>query len=323
MTSRWCDDCHFCGCDHQEWEEFVRSHIDRQLIDSCTFAALVARQYADISRTRLESILNSFNRESAQEHSHFENDSIRYVYLPVDTDLYCVLITDLASNLVWDLETVKMCAKLVSEAVNSESSAATNSDDESMDYPTSIAPSTVRATASNVNDAALMIVHYWDELLTSIPPSASGGVCSALFAPHSFQTSVPAGGAREQVTTSLIRQQIEMHSHEEKLSKIITEVRFCMNLNFASCSFPAFFNGRAKLATHAKRPSVVQSKSIVKSLRNDWLHRSEEAAETISAHSHRVAPNRIHLNHRRLLNLHPRTRCQLPLHQLHLHPSQH
>lgn len=76
---------------------------------------LVARQFVDVSRLRIEGVLSAFLRlveTGSKDHTYVENDSVRYVYLPLET-LYLVLITNKQSNILEDLETLKLMQRIV------------------------------------------------------------------------------------------------------------------------------------------------------------------------------------------------------------------
>uniref|UniRef100_A0A915NKS0 Coatomer subunit delta n=1 Tax=Meloidogyne floridensis TaxID=298350 RepID=A0A915NKS0_9BILA len=85
--------------------------------------ALVTRQYvADMTRARLEGLLDAFPKLSypkldllgQRQHTFVETDSVRYVYQPMDS-IYMVLITTKASNILEDLETLRLFARLIPE----------------------------------------------------------------------------------------------------------------------------------------------------------------------------------------------------------------
>ncbi|PIC40795.1 hypothetical protein B9Z55_008421 [Caenorhabditis nigoni] len=96
------------------------------LIAACIFAksgkALVARQFVnDMTRARLEGLLDAFpklignEKEAAtRQHTFVETDSVRYVYHPLD-NIYVVLVTTKNSNILEDLETLRLFSRVIPE----------------------------------------------------------------------------------------------------------------------------------------------------------------------------------------------------------------
>uniref|UniRef100_A0A7S2RJQ4 Coatomer subunit delta n=1 Tax=Rhizochromulina marina TaxID=1034831 RepID=A0A7S2RJQ4_9STRA len=81
--------------------------------------ALVARQFVGMSRIRIEGLLAAFPKLVGSEakntqHTFIETDSVRYVYQPIE-NLFLLIITNKASNIVEDLETLRLLSKLVPE----------------------------------------------------------------------------------------------------------------------------------------------------------------------------------------------------------------
>jgi hypothetical protein len=79
------------------------------------FAALLSRQFVDISRSRIEGLLGAFTKLvtlSSKQQTFIETESVRYLYQPLE-ELYVVIVTNKSSNIVEDLETLHIIAKLV------------------------------------------------------------------------------------------------------------------------------------------------------------------------------------------------------------------
>jgi hypothetical protein len=78
-------------------------------------AALFSRQYVDMSRSRIEGLLAAFPKlvGTGKEHTYVETDNVRYVYQPIEA-LYLLVITNKQSNILEDLETLRLLSKLVS-----------------------------------------------------------------------------------------------------------------------------------------------------------------------------------------------------------------
>jgi len=91
-------------------------HNFYHLINICHhFAALVSRQYVDMSRIRIEGLLATFPKlvGSGKQHTYVETDNVRYVYQPMET-LYLLLVTNKQSNILEDRDTLQLLSKLVS-----------------------------------------------------------------------------------------------------------------------------------------------------------------------------------------------------------------
>lgn len=80
--------------------------------------ALVSRQFVDMSRVRIEGLLAAFPKlvGSGQQHTYVETENVRYVYQPMEA-LYLLLVTNKASNILEDLETLRLLAKVVPEYI--------------------------------------------------------------------------------------------------------------------------------------------------------------------------------------------------------------
>ncbi len=73
-----------------------------------------------MTRTRIESLLASFPKliPTNTQHTSVETAEVRYVYQPLE-DLYIVLITNKASNILQDIDTLHLFARVVSDLCRS------------------------------------------------------------------------------------------------------------------------------------------------------------------------------------------------------------
>ncbi|KAK6159659.1 hypothetical protein DH2020_003040 [Rehmannia glutinosa] len=78
--------------------------------------ALVSRQFVDMSRIRIEGYLAAFPKlvGTGKQHTYVETENVRYVYQPMES-LYLLLVTNKQSNILEDLETLRLLSKLVPE----------------------------------------------------------------------------------------------------------------------------------------------------------------------------------------------------------------
>lgn len=78
--------------------------------------ALASRQFVDMSRIRIEGLLAAFPKlvGTGKQHTYVETENVRYVYQPIEL-LYLLLITNKQSNILEDLETLRLLSKLVPE----------------------------------------------------------------------------------------------------------------------------------------------------------------------------------------------------------------
>uniref|UniRef100_A0A5B6YVB7 Coatomer subunit delta n=1 Tax=Davidia involucrata TaxID=16924 RepID=A0A5B6YVB7_DAVIN len=78
--------------------------------------ALVSRQFVDMSRIRIEGLLAAFPKlvGTGKQHTYVETENVRYVYQPIES-LYLLLVTNKQSNILEDLETLRLLSKLVPE----------------------------------------------------------------------------------------------------------------------------------------------------------------------------------------------------------------
>merc|ERR1711871_1573819 len=76
---------------------------------------LLARQFVEMTRMRIEGLLAAFPKllgSGGQQHTFLETENVRYVYQPLE-GMYLMLITNKQSNILEDLETLKLLSKVV------------------------------------------------------------------------------------------------------------------------------------------------------------------------------------------------------------------
>jgi len=84
----------------------------------CTKAGkiIASRQYTNISKLQLEEYIRNFPKSISanSQHTYIDSENIRYIYLPLET-MYLVLITNKNSNIIEDLETIRLVHKTVND----------------------------------------------------------------------------------------------------------------------------------------------------------------------------------------------------------------
>lgn len=105
---------------------------------------LVSRQFVEMNRLRVEGLLAAFPKlmGHSKQHTFVETDAVRYVYQPMENGMYLLLITTKASNIVEDLGTLRLLAKVVPDVTGS-------------------------VTEHSINEHAFEIIFAFDEVLTT------------------------------------------------------------------------------------------------------------------------------------------------------------
>jgi len=75
---------------------------------------LIARQFAPISKIKIEEYISSLPRhiEKGYQHTQIEIENIRYLYIPIQ-NLLLVLLTSKSSNVIEDMEILKLLYGIV------------------------------------------------------------------------------------------------------------------------------------------------------------------------------------------------------------------
>lgn len=75
---------------------------------------LLARLFHPMTKSELESTLKNFPKslQPSQQHTFIENNNFRFLYLPLD-EFYLILLTNKGSNIIEDLECLRVLQKVV------------------------------------------------------------------------------------------------------------------------------------------------------------------------------------------------------------------
>jgi len=93
---------------------------------------LMSRQFVEMPRMRIEGLLAAFpklitsSHSQQQQHTFVETDTVRYVYQPLENNLYLLLITTKTSNIVEDLGTLRLLAKVIPDVAGGQTEMAVN-----------------------------------------------------------------------------------------------------------------------------------------------------------------------------------------------------
>jgi len=84
-------------------------------VTSKTGKVLVSRQFMEMRRIRIEGLLAGFTKlmgKGKNQHTLIETNEVRYVYQPLE-GLYVLIITNPQSNIMEDLDTLRLLSKLI------------------------------------------------------------------------------------------------------------------------------------------------------------------------------------------------------------------
>jgi hypothetical protein len=81
-----------------------------------TGKTLIARQFVEMTRLRIEGLLSAFQKlvDTGRDHTFIETETVRYVYQPIEA-MQLVLVTNKSSNILEDIETLRLMAKVVQD----------------------------------------------------------------------------------------------------------------------------------------------------------------------------------------------------------------
>jgi len=81
-----------------------------------TGKTLMARQFVEMTRLRIEGLISAFQKlvDTGKDHTFIETETVRYVYQPIEA-MQLVLVTNKSSNILEDIETLRLMAKVVQD----------------------------------------------------------------------------------------------------------------------------------------------------------------------------------------------------------------
>jgi len=107
----------------------------------------MSRQFVEMTRIRIEGLLAAFPKllgSDSKQHTFVETESVRYVYQPME-NLYLLLITNKASNIIQDLDTLRLLSKVVPD----------------------VAGTANNLTEEKVTDKCFELIFAFDEVITA------------------------------------------------------------------------------------------------------------------------------------------------------------
>jgi coatomer subunit delta len=155
-------------------------------------AAIVSRQFVEMTKARIEGLLAAFPKlmSTGKQHTFVETESVRYVYQPLEK-LYMLLITTKASNILEDLETLRLFSRVVISLFVSVRHHIHIFSPQIPEYCRAMDEGEIAENAFN-------LIFAFDEIV--------------------------ALGYRESVNLAQIRTFVEMDSHEEKVYQAVRQV---------------------------------------------------------------------------------------------------
>lgn len=82
---------------------------------------LVSRQFDQpFTRTQIEDIYLSFPKliHPNQQHTYVQSDKYTFLYIPIDEQIFLVLVSTKNSNIIEDQETIKLMYRLLGQICN-------------------------------------------------------------------------------------------------------------------------------------------------------------------------------------------------------------